>query len=191
MSEKKDKAVIREETILESKGIFGQKKKLLVRFFVGTDCVGTRRVRYGETSVTFRKRIYALNYETKYTNQKGQPEINHDFHNGALSMKLNAYRDPYINKADSSIIRDLYKKGTVKAIWGIDQMPFILMIILAGALMVALVFAFYIFGQQQAIQKENEALKQFMTDLGITIPPELQEQGQQPPITLEPLETKR
>lgn len=181
---------IKQDTKLESRGLFGTKKRLIVRFFKGDICVGTRRVRYGESQVTFKKRMFALNYETKYMNQKGLPEINHDFDNGALSMKLNAYRDPYINKADSSIIRDLYKKGTVKAIWGIDQLPFILLIILTGAVLVAMVFAFYVFGQLQATQTENTGLKQFMTDLNITIPPELQKQGAQPPL-LPPLEESR
>ena len=179
---------IRSDTKLEAKGLFGIKKRLIVRFFKENRCVGTRRVKYGESQVTFRKRMYALNYQTMYYNQKGIPEINHDFDNGALSMKMNAYKDQYTSKADSEIIRDLYKKGTVKAIWGIDQLPFILLIILTGVILVAMVFSFYVFGQLQATQSENEALKQFMTDLRITIPPELQKQGQQPPLQeLEPL----
>jgi len=179
---------IRSDTKLEAKGLFGVKKRLIIRFFKEGRCVGTRRVKYGESQVTFRKRMYALNYQTMYYNQKGIPEINHDFDNGALSMKINAYKDQYTSKADSEIIRDLYKKGTVKAIWGIDQLPFILLIILTGVILVAMVFAFYVFGQLQATQSENEALKQFMTDLRITIPPELQKQGQQPPLQeLEPL----
>jgi len=144
--------------MLESRGLFGRKKSLIVRFFKANHCVGIKKVRFGATEVVFKKRMFSLNYDTMYMNQKGIPEINHDFDNGALSIQLNDYRDKYIAKADSQIIRDLYKRGTVKAIWGVDVIPFMLMIILAGALIVGLVFAFYMFGQFQAQGKQIEAL---------------------------------
>lgn len=145
--------------MLESKGLFGSKKKMIVRFFKAGHCVGMKKVKYGATEISFKKRMFTLNYDTMYFNQKGIPELNHDFDNSALSMQLNGYRDKYIAKADSQIVRDLYKRGTVKAIWGVDAIPFLLMVILAGALIVGLVFAFYMFGQYQAQTKQIEALK--------------------------------
>lgn len=159
--------------MLESRGLFGVKKKLLVRFFKAGHCVGTKRVRFGATEVVFKKRMFTLNYSTMYYNQKGVPELNHDFDNSALSMKVNDYRDKYIDKSDSQIVRDLYKRGTVKAIWGVDTIPFLLMIILAGALIVGLVFAFYIFGQFQAQTKQIEALKAENTQLKTLSIPEI------------------
>ena len=163
ISKEREQLMQQPQIMLESKGLFGKKKKLIVRFFKANHCVGIKSVRFGATEVVFKKRMFSLNYATMYMNQKGIPEINHDFDNGALSIQLNDFKDKYTDKADSQIIRDLYKRGTVKAIWGVDVIPFMLMIILAGALIVGLVFAFYMFGQYQAQTKQIETLNKELT----------------------------
>lgn len=136
--------------------------------------VGKTKCKLYDKEFTWKKRIYPVEQTRIITDLKGNAHLYvHANKMQCLSLQHEAIKD---NKfVDAKNARDLLKRKTIQAVWGVDSMPMIMlmilllgMVIMAGALMF-LMFDPTVIPQVKAMKEELARYK--------SLPPAL------PPIT--------
>lgn len=140
------------------------KKKLLVHVMQGNIEV-TKPIKTAIYSqqVEWNRRIFPISHQDFITDHKGEKHLYVEANN--LSTKrfgqsIDKCKDCGKKMSiDARNARDLLKRKTIEAIWGIDSTHIILLMVMGIALLAAIGFAMYVFNSNQALQgKINSAI---------------------------------
>lgn len=118
-----------------------KRKKIRVHIMLDNKEVGKAKCKIYDKEFTWKKRIYPVEQTRIITDLKGNAHLYvHANKMQCLSLQSEPIKE---NKfVDARNARDLLKRKTIQAVWGVDSMPMIMlmilmlgMVIMAGAIM--------------------------------------------------------
>lgn len=137
--------------------------------------VASVRTKIYKQDFTWNKRIWAIDHSAIITDKKG---ISHFYVDVNETTGVLRFDKSYIDKCkecgkqigiDASNARDLLKRKTINAIWGIDN-SYVMLLLLMGIVLVAMVGAlFFVIGE---LNKTNNTLQKYLpppTPKGTTV----------------------
>lgn len=140
-------------------------RKLLVHIIEnGVEVTKPIRKRIYDQQVIWRKRIFPIDIKQTIVDAKGV----HHLYVSANDMAILNFKKDHADHCrkcngkmfiDARNARDLLKRNTIQAIWGIDSTHMILLLVFAVAAMAAIGFAFYSFNQDTRHTAELTAEK--------------------------------
>lgn len=140
-------------------------KKLLIHIIeAGVEVTKPIRKRIYDQQVIWKKRIYPIDIKQSIVDAKGI----HHLYVSANDMAILNFRKDHADHCrkcngkmfiDARNARDLLKRNTIQAIWGIDSTHMILLMVFAVGMMAAVGFAFYSFNQDTRHTAELTAEK--------------------------------
>ena len=101
-----------------------------------------------DQEVTWKKRTWAIDHNRIFTDTKGIAHIYLDINDVAV-LSFNKDHADKCKKCggkmtvDAKNARDLVKRKTISALWSVDQLPMLLLIIMGIIMLVMAVIAFY------------------------------------------------
>lgn len=140
-------------------------KKLLVHVIEnGVEVTKPIRKRIYDQQVVWKKRVFPIDIKQSIVDAKGI----HHLYVSANDMAILSFRKDHADHCrkcngkmfiDARNARDLLKRNTIQAIWGIDSTHMILLLVFAVGAMAAVGFAFYSFNQDTRHTAELTAEK--------------------------------
>lgn len=135
----------------------GSKSKRLTCHFVlnnGKEAMKPKRVSIYAQEVTHKKRTWPIEQSRIFTDYRGEAHIYLDVNDSAV-LSFNKDHADKCKKCSGKMTidarngRDLVKRKTISALWGIDTMPMMLLIVLGIVLLAVVVFTIYLYGDNQ------------------------------------------
>lgn len=118
-----------------------KRKKMRVHVMLNNKEVGKAKCKIYDKEITWKKRIYPIEQSRIITDLKGNAHLYVDA-NKMQCLSLEREPIPQDKLVDAKNARDLLKRKTIQAVWGVDSMPMIMlmilmlgMVIMAGAIM--------------------------------------------------------
>lgn len=139
-------------------------KKLICHFMLNNDkeAFKPKSISIYSQEVTVKKRTWAIEPSRIITDYKGFSHIYLDVNDSAV-LSFNKDHTDKCKKCsgkmtvDAKNARDLVKRKTISALWGIDTMPMMLLIILGIVCLTIAVFAIYLYGDNQTLHAFKDA----------------------------------
>lgn len=124
---------------------FRRKRRIICKVMLnGNKVLASRKVKLGVKDFQWRKKIFNIDYNAVIEDDRNRlvyfVDVNDSI--GALYLTKRHATSP-LN--DSGNLRELIKRKTINAIWGIDSIPMILLIIMGIIMMVLVLAVFYVY----------------------------------------------
>lgn len=147
-----------------------KRKKLLVHVMLNNKEVGKAKCKQYDKEVTWKKRIYPIEQSRIITDLKGNAHLYvHANRMQVLALQAEKIED---NKfVDAKNARDLVKRKTIQAVWGVDQLPMIMLMILMLGMVILAGFLMYVMFDPTVIP-QVKAMKEELTKIK-SLPPAL------------------
>lgn len=129
-------------------------KHLFVHIMQLNKEVAVIRKKIYDQDVTWKKRMWAIDSSKFITDKKGKSHQYVDVN----KMAILTFQKSDI-QMDAKNARDLLKRKTITAIWGVDSMPMMLIIVMAIACLMLVIVAFYLYSDIRGKDAELTALR--------------------------------
>lgn len=137
-------------------------KRLYCHIMQNNKEIAKLKKRVYDQDFTWKKRIWPIDHTQFIVDVKGESHIYVDVNNMAiLSFKQPPDKCKQCSKKmsiDAKNARDLVKRKTITAIWGVDSMPMLLLIIMAIVMLVMIAVVFYMYSEIRAKDVEIDKL---------------------------------
>lgn len=174
----------------------GEKNKKLLIHIVqnGIEVTKPLRRRIYDQQVVWKKRVYPIDIKRTIVDSKGMHHLYVSANDMGI-LSFNKDHEDICRKCggkmfiDARNARDLIKRNTIQAIWGIDSTHMILLMVFAVGMMAAVGFAFYSFNQDTLHNTQLKAEQAKNTQLAFDyelLKNQTRTQTPNPPIIINP-----